>query len=202
VYEAGYNSELWLEPALLPQFTSYNALGHIHLSQQVKGAGKPTWYAGAPDRMNLGERSYTPQVLLVETPDTAGGAASVRPIPLTTCTPFVQETLRGMDEVGRLCDALTRAVGPDPLGQVTISDVDVASRAAVEARIRLLAPRLEVRWPLDGAVQIESVDEQDPHDVRATVAGYLERTYANREDQRRRLMDAFSKLWNDTSGVA
>lgn len=197
--EAGYNSELWLDPSLLPQFTSYNALGHIHLAQQINGAGKPTWYAGSPDRMDLGERAYTPQVLLVDTPAIAGGVATVQPIPLTVCTPFIHETVRGMEEVGRFCEVQSIHEGPDPLGQLIISDVPAASRAPVEARVRHVAPRLDVRWEIEGIARAEVVDEDDLHDIPTVVASYIGRAYANREDRGRRLMDAFNRLWETTS---
>ena len=60
-----YHRDLRLGRDDLPHFTSYNALGHIHLRQQIKGAARPTWYSGGPDRLDIGERAYQPGVLLV-----------------------------------------------------------------------------------------------------------------------------------------
>ena len=123
--EHGYRQELWLDPANLAHFTSYNALGHIHLSQEIKGASKPTWYSGAPDRLNRGEREYTPCVLLVQTPDRPGGIADVTRIPLTTCTPFVDVELNGQEAVDRFLESVGT---PDPLGKATIRAIPVAAR--------------------------------------------------------------------------
>ncbi len=200
-FEAGYNDELWLESGSLPQFTSYNALGHIHLSQEIMGTGKPTWYAGSPDRMDLGEREYHPQVLLVDTPNTPGGTATVQPIPLTTCTPFIEEELHGMEDVDRLCISLEAAGSPDPLGRATIADVPVQSRGPVEGRIRLLAPRLQVRWALEEQALVTPIEWDDPHDLPTMMSSYLERAYAGREDRRIRLMTAFQSLWGQSDEV-
>jgi DNA repair protein SbcD/Mre11 len=197
--ESGYHQELSLAANRLPQFTSYNALGHIHLGQEVRGAGKPTWYAGAPDRLDIGERAYHPQVLIVTVPDSPGGAAAVEPVPLTTCTPFVLEDLTGEDAVERFCEVSEAADWPsDPLGRVTVSAVPVGRRALVEARLRDVAPRIEIRWASEAPIGWHSiVDEFDPHDVSAVVDDYLDRHFADQPEHRDRLAAAFAELWQE-----
>ncbi|CCF82579.1 metallophosphoesterase family protein [Nitrolancea hollandica] len=197
-FEHGYRQELWLDPANLPHFTSYNALGHIHLSQELKGANKPTWYSGAPDRLNRGERDYKPQVLLVTTPDTPGGVAQVTPIPLSTCTPFVDVELDGQDAIDRFVE---RAATPNPLGKVTIRSVPVAARGVIEERIRAVAPRLNIHWPPESSlVPLVTPGKIDHRDIYGTVTGYFAETYANQPEYRDELISAFKELWDTSSG--
>ncbi len=197
-FEHGYRHELWLDPANLPHFTSYNALGHIHLSQELKGASKPTWYSGAPDRLNRGERDYKPQVLLVKTPDTPGGTAQVTPIPLTGCTPFIDVELDGPDTIDRFVE---RAMTPDPLGNVTIRSVPVAARGVIEERIRAVAPRLNIHWPPESSlVPTVTPSKLDHRDIYGTVTGYFAETYANQPEYRDELISAFKELWDTSSG--
>ncbi|TAK28734.1 MAG: exonuclease subunit SbcD [Chloroflexota bacterium] len=196
-FETGYDRELWLQPSRLPQFTSYNAMGHLHLTQEIAGAGKPTWYSGAPDRWDLGERDYTPQVLLVEVPTSPGGVATVEPLALSTCTPFVRQTLDGVDAVDNFCSTVTAI---DPLGELEIAGVPVASRGAVEAQIRRSAPRLLIRWAFDAeplAPQYEAW--LDPGDVPGTVTRYLQSAYSEQPAKLTRLASAFETLWSETS---
>jgi exonuclease SbcD len=202
-FESGYDRELWLEPARLLQFTSYNALGHIHLRQQIASAGKPTWYAGAPDRLDLGEREYRPHVLLVTTPDTPGGAAQVESIPLTRCTPFVKRELAGQEAVDAFCAELAQRIAegaPDPLGEAIVSDVAPGARMLVETQIRRIAPRLQVEWAFEPVAAGTAPDDFDPHDVPAAVRTYLESAFGNQPARRARLEAAFQALWSETTG--
>jgi DNA repair exonuclease SbcCD nuclease subunit len=196
-FEHGYRQELWLDPANLAHFTSYNALGHIHLSQEIKGASKPTWYSGAPDRLNRGEREYTPCVLLVQTPDRPGGIADVTRIPLTTCTPFVDVELNGQEAVDRFLESVGT---PDPLGKATIRAIPVAARGAVEQRIRTIAPRVNIHWPPESdRLQEPSDGKPNPHDVHGTVTDYLNQAFDDRPEQRDSLLAAFEELWNTST---
>jgi exonuclease SbcD len=197
--ESGYHRDLWLAPDRLPQFTSYNALGHVHLGQEVRGVGKPTWYVGAPDRLDLGERAYRPQVLLVDVPDTPGGVAAIEPVPLISCTPFVLEELTGEEGVERFCAACGEAKWPcSPLGRVTIAEVPVGRRALVEAGLRQTAPRVEVRWVGEAVAGPAPMPESfDPHDVPAVVADYLARHFADQPERKARLAAAFAELWQE-----
>jgi len=199
-FESGYHRELWLHPSDLPQFTSYNALGHIHLSQEIRGAGKPSWYAGAPDRLDLGEREYQPQVLLVTTPDTPGGIATVEPIHLTACTRWILEELHGLEDVERFCTTVNAS---NPIGEVVVADVPVAYRGAIEDHIRDVAPRVRVRWMMEALLDVEQgSDGPDPHDVYGTVRAYLERAFSQDADCRARLEAAFESLWSESSEVS
>lgn len=198
-FEHGYRQELWLDPAHFPHFTSYNALGHIYLSQEVKGTNKPTWYSGAPERLNRGERTYKPQVLLVTTPETPGGVARVTPIPLTTCTPFVDVELVGLEAVEQFVERITT---PDPLGKATIHAVPVATRGAVEERVRQVAPRLRIAWPPEpDALGVASNGSLNPHDVYGTVTSYLNQTFDEEPERRDALVTAFEELWNGSTEV-
>ncbi len=88
-----------------------------------------------------------------------------------------------------------------PLGRATIADVPVQSRGPVEGRIRLLAPRLQVRWALEEQALVTPIEWDDPHDLPTMMSSYLERAYAGREDRRIRLMTAFQSLWGQSDEV-
>lgn len=195
--ESGYHREMLLDPARLPQFTSYNALGHIHLTQPIPSAGKPTWYSGAPDRVDLGERAYTPRVLLVETPDMPGGEASVRELPVTTSTPFVREIVQGTDAVSAFCASVGRL---DPLGEVEVHGIEAAARGVVEAQIRQVAPRLRIKWQIETPASAVEAPRHDPMDVRGFVRAYLADAYTGPEQagRRQRLELAFDELLQGT----
>lgn len=191
-FEAGYARELVLAPDSLPHFTSYNALGHIHFSQEIRTAAKPTWYAGGFDRHDRGEREYAPQVLLVELPQRPGGSAEVTPIPLTRCTPFIESACETREDVSRLC---ARIAGTDPLGRIRLS-VPYADRAGCEAQLVDAAPR--VRLVFEGVEPLLVIDDDviNPRDVPATVYQYLEMNYST-EARRERLRQAFDRLWQE-----
>jgi exonuclease SbcD len=194
--ERGYVRELALETKYLPHFTSYNALGHIHLAQLVKHTVKPTWYAGGPDRLDLGEQEYQPQVLLVTTPDHPGGEATIQEIPLTSCTPFIRQTLAGMDAVRDFC---YQVGSPDPLGMLTLADIPIDQRRTTEEQIREVAPRLRLQWAQEATplpVRAQSGEGPDFHDVRGTVDAYLVKALGEQPERLTRLRQAFDTLWN------
>jgi DNA repair exonuclease SbcCD nuclease subunit len=196
--ESGYHREMLLERDRLPDFTSYNALGHIHLTQSVSAA-KPSWYSGSPERVNLGERSYSPCVLLVTTPDTPGGEAAVRKLLLQSPTPFIDEELIGVAAV----EAFSARGLPDPLGELRLTGVPMAERGAVEADLRRVAPRIGIRWQRDETPQLpEQPPRIDPLDVPHFVHTYLESEYADRPEKRARLAAAFDVLWSEEEGAA
>jgi exonuclease SbcD len=195
--ESGYHREMLLDPARLPQNTSYNALGHIHLAQPIAGAGKPTWYSGAPDRVDLGERDYTPRAILVETPDTPGGEATIRHLWLESPTPFVRAEAHGHEEVAAFCQQVR---GKDPLGEVTLSGIAAAERPAVQALIHEAAPRLQLFWRrLDEPERVPEEDRADPTDVPHFVRAYLAKAYERQPELRARLEAAFDTLWTEQS---
>ncbi len=190
-YESGYHRELWIDAASLPQFTSYNALGHIHLAQPLPHAGKPSWYAGSPDRHDLGEQAYRPSVMLVELSGSPGGTAEVERIEVPCCTPFVQRTLASVADVRAFCDEVR---GQDPLGKVLL-DVPFADRAECDARLREAASRLEIDYQTDDLVSFELEDSIDPLDVASTVHDFVERHYVG--EKRARLLAGFDHLWQE-----
>jgi exonuclease SbcD len=192
--EQGYVRELVLHASDLPQFTSYNALGHIHLGQEVRGTGKPTWYSGAPDRLDLGERDYHPQVLLVTTPHAPGGTATVQAIGMTSCTAWIVADLRGEVSVDRFC---LEVEGHNPIGQVTITDVSPARRLAIESQLRVSLPRMVIRWPTDALGESELIiDGPNLGDVHGTVRAYLDATFAHDTARHDRLVSAFEAVWS------
>jgi hypothetical protein len=190
-FQTGYSRELWLTPDMLPWFTSYNALGHIHLSHQLESVSKPTWYAGSPDRQDLGEIDYRPQVLLVDLPDQPGGAADVTQIRLSRCTPFVKQTLRSPEEVRAFC---TERYGTDPQGEVTL-DLDFADREECEGRLREATPRLRITFATRVQTPSIVVDGVDPHNVVATVCSYIERHYE--DEEKAQLLAGFGRLMGE-----
>jgi exonuclease SbcD len=187
-----YHHELRIQPHDLPHFTSYNALGHIHLQQQITSAAKPTWYSGAPDRLDAGERAYKPGVLLVDLPDTPGGAATVEIVPTQASTPFVKELLDGEEAVDQFCCTFA---SPLLLGEVTISGIPASRWAAVQARLRDAAPRVQLLWatarPAATAVSAAWSDLNDP---LAIVRAHLDKQYQQQPEQRDRLLAAFQQL--------
>jgi len=196
--ESGYHREMMLERERLPDFTSYNALGHIHLTQSLN-AVKPTWYSGSPERVNQGEREYLPCVLLVETPDTPGGAASVRKLYLDSCTVFLNETLRGVDAVAAFCARGLR----DPLGELELAQIPISERGGVEAQIRVVAPRILFRWQREDEPEpVVDANRVDPADVPHFFHAYVEQAYAQQPDQRAKLAAAFDALWSEQAEAA
>lgn len=199
--EMGYARDLVLEAKNLPHFTSYNALGHIHLAQKVRHTVKPTWYAGGPDRLDLGEQDYQPRVLLVTTPDHPGGEAAVQEIPLTSCTPFLREELRGMDAVQAFCGQVK---SPDPLGMLTLSDIPVEARRTVEDQLRQVAPRIRILWaqpPTPVAID-KPGEESNFHNITETVNAYLVKVFKLQPERLERLQEAFQSLWSDPAEEA
>jgi len=192
-YQSGYHRELWITADQLPSFTSYNALGHIHLGQQISFAAKPTWYSGAPDRQDLGEMDYTPQVLLVDLPDSPGGVATVQPRAITSATLFIKRKAYSIEEVQRICEELGDS---NPLGEVHIN-VPYADRARCDALLSETAPRLILA--VEGQEQMVAPIEEDgfdPRDVRGTVHDYLEKAQMDAV-RRGRLLELFDALWEE-----
>jgi exonuclease SbcD len=151
--------------AAFPAAANYVALGHLHRTQQIRGAA-PIWYSGSPIQVDFGEERDTKQVLLVDIP--ARGAAKVRPIPLTQGA--VLQTVRG-----------------------TMAELEVLAPTAGDAFLRVFVrerPRAgladEVRLLLPNAVDVRIASdlETTPSETRTRVssgaaprelfAGYLE----------------------------
>lgn len=187
-----YLNDLRLRPADLPTFTSYNALGHIHLQQRILGATKPSWYSGGPDRLDAGERGYTPSVLLVNVPNTPGGVAEVECVPIQGSTPFVKEPLDGQEDVDRFCEM---KASPLLLGEVTVSNISASARATVQARLLQAAPRVRVLWASAlPAATATSSDWIDPNNPLAIVRAHLGAQFKDDTAQRDRLTTAFEQI--------
>ncbi len=112
-----------------PASLSYVALGHLHRTQPVPGAGCPAWYPGSPLALDFGEEADRKAVLVVEVQP--GLPASVRPVPLTSGRAL--RTVRGTVEDLR---ALAKDVGDDWLRV----EVDEPARAGLAEEVRELLP--------------------------------------------------------------
>lgn len=200
--EAGYHRDIWLRTADLPQLTSYNAFGHIHLAQEISGVGKPTVYSGAPDRLDIGEREYAPRVVLVDVPPRPGGVAEVTSVPLTTCSRFIKTDLVGAEAVQAFIqEAQASAFGGLTVGEVTLGEIglrgiDAASRTAIIADLERVVPRVQTRRAQERVAPESRLDDFAYEDVPGVVREYLQQAYAEQPDRRTRLLSAFDSLWD------
>lgn len=143
-FETSYARDLAINrDALLnsDQVPQYNALGHMHLGQQVHETVVPTYYAGAPDRFDRGERGYQPHVLVVDLPER--GRVEVVPVPIQTATPFVSEAISSGAELQALADRLGAQLSRRVLGDLIIKVGDIADYAPLRDQAYDLFPRLK-----------------------------------------------------------
>jgi len=168
-----------------PASLSYVALGHLHRTQQVPGAGCPAWYPGSPLALDFGEEGDRKAVLVVEVEP--GLPATVRPVPLTSGRAL--RTVRGTVDDLR---ALANDVGDDWLRV----EVDEPARAGLAEEVRTLLPN---------AVQVSArpveVEDGGPRAVRLgrspdeLFAEYL----AERDVEDPRLLALFRELHDELS---
>jgi len=131
-------------------------------------------------------------VLLVDLPDTPGGAATVEIVPTQASTPFVKELLDGEEAVDQFCGA---AASPLLLGEVTISGISASRWAAVQARLRDAAPRVRLLWATARpAATPVAASWSDLNDPLAIVRAHLDKQYQQQPEQRDRLLAALQQL--------
>jgi exonuclease SbcD len=143
-FETSYARDLFINrDALLnnDQIPQYNALGHMHRGQQVPETVVPTYYAGAPDRFDRGERDYQPRVLLVDLPDR--GSVKVVSVPIQSATPFVNEVISGRTELLALADRLGPELSRRVLGDLIIKVDEITEYSALRDEAYDLFPRLK-----------------------------------------------------------
>lgn len=142
-YEFTYHQDYMLSPESLlfnDQVPSYNALGHIHKCQELKGT-VPTWYAGSIDRLDRGEKTYKPSVVLVTYPDNSH-QVEVERQQLPRPTPFLDEDIKDEKELKMLRDELGEESCSLALGRVTLS-CDPVEAYILDQAVRDTFPRLK-----------------------------------------------------------
>jgi exonuclease SbcD len=195
--ELDYAHDIAISPQSLPHYTQYNALGHIHLCQQVNGASRPSWYPGAPDRQDMGERSYEPCLLLVELTMKPGEPCEPTELPIHSATPFVRESLNSANGVA---DFLADEPSPRTLGMVQIT-CTIGEFADLRRQVLRVCPHLDVIINPTDDPYLSVVDlPKDPYDVQANVQRYLEDKFAGEELER--LKEAFAELYGEVSSHA
>jgi exonuclease SbcD len=193
-FELDYIHDIALEARSLPHYTQYNALGHVHLCQKIKGASRPSWYSGAPDRQDLGERAYKPCVLLVELTMKPGDPCEPIELPVQSATTFIKESFNGADDV---IGFLASEPSPETLGRVQIT-CSVGEFAGLRQQILSVCPRLDVMSNLvDSSYSLDIALPEDPYDVQANVLAYLEERFAGEE--LKNLKEAFAELCGEVS---
>jgi len=142
-FEMTYNQGFMLHPSSLlanDQVPQYNALGHVHKAQEISGA-VPTLYAGSIDRLNQGEREYTPSVILVEFPE-KGRRVEIQERVLPRPTPFLDETIRSESDVRALAAQLGAEQCERALGRILLN-CDAMESYALDQLARDTFPRLK-----------------------------------------------------------
>lgn len=118
-----------LPGSAFPASLHYVALGHLHRTQPVPGAGCPAWYPGSPLALDFGEEADRKAVLIVEA--VPGSPATVRPVPLEAGRAL--RTLRGS-----MADLRARA---GDVGDAWLRvEVDEPARAGLADEVRELLP--------------------------------------------------------------
>ena len=142
-WEMSYNQGFMLNPLSLlmnDQVPQYNALGHIHKAQEIPNA-VPTRYCGSLDRLNQGEKSYTPSCLLVEFP-AKGRQVEIEVRHLPRPTPFLEETIHTAKDLRRLSDKLGESECKLALGRILL-DCEPADTFELDQLTRDTFPRLK-----------------------------------------------------------
>lgn len=197
-YDLSVSHEALLRSDQVPQ---YNALGHVHIAQQIRDAVAATYYAGAPDRLDIGERARQPQVWLVDLP--ARGHVEVQPAYITSATPFIREQIGDQTGLRALADRFRANQRSRVLGELTIAVVDDAEFEALKAEALGLFPRLAkadtVRRPtgeqaafvkLGDMLQYERIANPD-----RVMADFFAKNYP--EDKRPILEEAYATIMNE-----
>ncbi len=142
-FEMTYNQGFMLTPTSLlanDQVPQYNALGHVHKAQKISSA-VPTHYAGSIDRLNQGEREYTPSVILVEFPE-KGRRVEIQERLLPRPTPFLGETIRSEGDIRALAAQLRTEQCERALGRILLN-CDAMESYALDQLARDTFPRLK-----------------------------------------------------------
>lgn len=142
-HEFTYHQDYMLSPESLlfnDQVPQYNALGHVHRCQEI-AAPVSTWYSGSVDRLDLGEKTYEPSVILVDFPP-QGRRVECEVKKLPRPTPFLDETIRNETDLRTICNELGSESCTLALGRITL-DCAPAQAYVLEQHVRHAFPRLE-----------------------------------------------------------
>jgi exonuclease SbcD len=173
--EITYHQAYLLAPESLlfnDQVPQYNALGHIHKHQQLPGA-VPTWYAGGIDRLNQGERDYTPSVVLINYPAKAR-RVEIETRQLSHPTPFVEEAISRETDLKAICDRLGEEGCRLALGRFTLTSAP-ADFHALDQAVRDSFPRL--RNLKEAVVRPRQTMTWDGADISSTALSVLADPY-------------------------
>lgn len=197
-YDLSVSHEALLRSDQVPQ---YNALGHVHIAQQIGDAVAPTYYSGAPDRLDIGERARRPQVWLVDVPNR--GHIEVRPAYITKATPFIREHVSDQAALRALADHFRAEERSRVLGELTLEVAEDAEFGTLQAEALDLFPRLAkadtVRRPaaqqadfvkLGDTLQYERISNPD-----RVMAEYFTKNYP--ADKRPILEEAYATIMNE-----
>jgi exonuclease SbcD len=172
--ELTYHDGLILDAHALPDFTQYNALGHVHLGQPIPNAGVPSWYCGAPDRQDLGERDNQPVFLRVDLTLRPGEYCHPRSVSVQSSVPFISAYLEGAERVQTFTQNPPRR---ETLGQALIT-CDAMEFYALRNAILAVCPRLLVeRAPLPNLTAQVETSGVLHRDIRAVAREVLAEQY-------------------------
>jgi hypothetical protein len=171
-------------------------IGHIHKGEQL--GGQHFYYAGALDRMDVGEQDYAPRVLLADIG--AAGMGNVTSLPLDP-TPFA--AIAASDEASLEAQHAALERPADTLVRLTLRVPFGAYTAPLIERARQLFPRLygniEHEW--SGTEQVApSVAGLNPANVEETVRRYLDEQNLS-DDERAVLLAIVAELRAQPAGA-
>lgn len=171
-----------------PEF-ELTVVGHIHKQERIGAA--QFYYVGALDRMDVGEKSYEPRVLVADIgPD---GLRDVTSLPLDP-TPFAAVVASNEEELDAARDAMER---PDEtLVKLTLAVPYGTYTAPLIDRARKLFPRLygNVEHDWQGTEQVApTVEGLNSANMEETVRRYLEEQQLP-DDERVALLDLVAEL--------
>jgi len=162
-YETSYARDLRLsQEALLnsDHLPQYNALGHIHLGQQVQDTVAPTYYSGSPDRFDLGEENYRPHVLIVELPTV--GVPAVKKAYIKSATPFIKEVVSSIEQLENIAKKHDEKIRSRVLGKILVEVEDKTEFVSIRDAAYEFFPRLK---------KTRTVTHHSPQDDREIKVG-------------------------------
>jgi len=142
----------------------------------------------------MGERAYTPQILLVNLTMKPGEPCEPERLPVQNATPFIDESLDGAKGIAELIET---GLSRDTMGRVRLA-CSVDEWLDLRAQLLSQSPRLEVVSNLTDETHPIQIDlTQDPYDVRANVLAYLDEQFAGAELEH--LKAAFVELYGEAA---
>jgi exonuclease SbcD len=133
--------EYEIDAGIFPVSAHYVALGHLHRTQQLRGATQ-IWYAGSPVQVDFGEENDAKHVLIIEA--APGVPAKVRREPITSAAQL--RTVTGtLDELaalaGEVGDAWLRVLVREQTRPGLADDVRSLLPRAIDVRVEASVAR-------------------------------------------------------------